>query len=63
MLCVVAVLGFPSRAEAYLDPTAGSMVMQVIMGAVMAASVMAKVYWRRIRSFFRGNGNPGTSRQ
>jgi hypothetical protein len=53
ILCALAVFGFPGRAEAYLDPTTGSMALQVIMGGVLAASLAMKVYWKRFASLFR----------
>jgi hypothetical protein len=62
ILCAIAVFGFPARAEAYLDPTAGSMVLQVVMGGVLAASVATKVYWNRVKSFFRRDRKPGAPR-
>jgi len=39
-------------ANAYLDPGSGSLIFQVAVGAVMAASLAVKVFWRRIVSFF-----------
>lgn len=62
VLCAVAVFGFPVRAEAYLDPTAGSIALQVVMGGVLAASAAIKVYWSSIRSFFSRKRRPRTSR-
>jgi hypothetical protein len=56
LLGVLFLLGYPSRSEAallYLDPTTGSMVLQVVMGGVLAALAATKVYWHRIRSIFR----------
>lgn len=35
-------------ASAYLDPGTGSMIFQVIIGAIAAALVSIKLAWRRI---------------
>jgi hypothetical protein len=53
MLSVIMVLGFPGRAEAYLDPTTGSMVLQVVSGGIIAVLAATKIYWHRIKSIFR----------
>lgn len=42
-------------AQAYLDPGTGSMVLQMIIGGVLAVGYTVKVYWKRIRGFFRKN--------
>ena len=42
-------------ANAYIDPASGSLVFQVVVGAVMAASLGVKVFWRRVVGFFRRN--------
>jgi hypothetical protein len=49
-------------AFAYLDPGTGSMIAQVIIGALAAALVSIKLAWKRINdaiaSVFRGKPNP-----
>ncbi|MGH3665213.1 MAG: hypothetical protein ACRDU8_03800 [Egibacteraceae bacterium] len=39
-------------ANAYIDPGSGSLILQVLVGAAMAASLGVKVFWRRISGFF-----------
>jgi hypothetical protein len=53
MLLTVLLLGFPARAEAYLDPSTGSMVLQVVAGSIIAGLAAMKLYWTRIRSILR----------
>ncbi len=51
-LCVTALIffAFPfESAFAYLDPGTGSMLLQVILGGVAAATVALKLYWQRIK--------------
>ena len=42
---------FPTSAYAYLDPGAGSALIQGILGAVAAIGVALKLYWHRILKF------------
>jgi hypothetical protein len=45
------LLFFPISAHAYLDPGAGSALIQGILGAVAALGVVLKLYWHRILKF------------
>ena len=40
-------------AAAYLEPGSGSLIFQVVIGSAMAVALSAKIFWRRITSFFR----------
>jgi hypothetical protein len=42
-------------AYAYIDPGAGSLLLQGIIGGIAALLVVTKMYWRRIVALFRGN--------
>ena len=39
------------RAEAYLDPGTGSMALQLLLGGLVGALAMVKLYWRRLKAF------------
>jgi hypothetical protein len=53
-VCAMLMLvGYPDRAEAYLDPGTGSMVLQIAVGGVLAVLATTRLYWSRIRSLFR----------
>jgi hypothetical protein len=53
-VCLILLLiGFPTRAEAYLDPGTGSIVLQVAIGGILAAMATTRLYWKRLRSLFR----------
>lgn len=42
----------PSVAQAqYLDPGAGSIMVQVVIAALVGASATVKIYWSRISAF------------
>ena len=40
------------EAHAYLDPGAGSMLLQVVLGGLAGLGVLAKLYWHRVRELF-----------
>lgn len=50
MVAVVSVVAFPATAHAYLDPAAGSLVLQLLLGGLAGLAVLLKLYWRRLLS-------------
>jgi hypothetical protein len=53
-LCATLLLvGAPRPAEAYLDPGTGSIVIQVVVGGVLAVLATTRLYWNRIVTIFR----------
>jgi hypothetical protein len=57
-----ALILFPSVAHAqYLDPGAGSMIVQLVIALVVGLAATAKFYWRRITNVFarRSKERPG----
>ncbi len=56
-LMLTGVLFFtllPIPAQAYLDPTTGSMLISAIVGLFASLVLAIKTYWYRIKSFFKG---------
>ena len=41
------------EAFAYLDPSSGTLVIQVILGALVGIGVTLKIYWYRIKEKLR----------
>ncbi len=37
---------------AYLDPGSGSIVVQVLIAGLMAAGIVVKVFWKKIKALF-----------
>ena len=37
----------------YLDPSSGSMILQMLAGGTAALAVTGKLYWRRMLKFLR----------
>lgn len=52
LTAVFVLLLFTKPAYAYLDPGAGSMLIQAFLAAITAVSVSIGIFWRRLRSFF-----------
>jgi len=46
----LVLTAFP--AHAYLDPGTGSMIVQLLIGAVAVAGVTLKMYWQKILGLF-----------
>lgn len=44
---------FPARAHAYLDPGTGSYVLQLALAALVGALFAVRLFWGRIKSFFK----------
>lgn len=50
-LCLVFTFVLVQPAYAYIDPGTGSMVLQGILAAFMAAALFIKLSWRKIMAF------------
>ena len=52
---------FPTKAYAYLDPGAGSSILQLLIASLLGTLYAAKLHWTRIKSFLakcRGTSVP-----
>ncbi|MEE9554352.1 MAG: hypothetical protein V3W18_08660 [candidate division Zixibacteria bacterium] len=52
-LALSVIVIFPGRALAYLDPGTGSFIFQTILAVVLGSLFALKVFWKRIRLFFK----------
>jgi hypothetical protein len=46
-------LSLSTNAYAYFDPGMGSIIIQGIIGALAATTLTIKIYWKKIRDFFK----------
>ena len=44
---------FNTNAYAYLDPGTGTIIIQAIVGAIAAGAVTIKIYWYKLKAFFK----------
>ncbi len=51
-LHLYALLAPQSRPLAYLDPGSGSIVLQALLAGLMAAGIIIKVFWKKIKGIF-----------
>ena len=49
-ISLICLLLVPLPLWAYLDPTSGSIMLQLAVGGLLAALAAVRVYWRKIRS-------------
>ena len=52
LLAVLASLLLVREAHAYLDPGAGSYILQILIAGLFGALFMVKVFWGRVVGFF-----------
>jgi len=53
---------FPREAYAYLDPGTGSYIFQLAIAVLIGGSFAIKLYWRKIKTFFRESFFKNTKR-
>lgn len=61
LLGVLAIALTPSVAHAYVDPGAGSMLLQSLLAAIVAVIVFGRTIWYRVRSWFRRDDKQSSS--
>lgn len=49
----LAFLGPGQPAYAYLDPGTGSIMLQMLLGIFAGVAVVGRLYWDKLKSFFR----------
>ena len=54
---LVVFAAIPAEAQ-YLDPGAGSVMVQVIIAGVIGVATVVKLYWSKIRGLFQGRADP-----
>ena len=53
LLLIFLTLVFSSNAFAYIDPGAGSLLIQMLVAGVMGAIFTIKMYWFRLKSYIQ----------
>ena len=56
LLVLMAWLLLEAPVDAYLDPSGGSMLLQILLGGFAAIGVVGRLYWHRVTSLFRRKG-------
>ena len=43
------------KAQAYIDPGSGSIILQALLGVLAAAGASISIYWNKLKNFFKKN--------
>ena len=54
-LVMIVVASWPARADAYLNPDAGSILLQVLLGGAAGIALAVKLLWHRIAGLFEAD--------
>lgn len=57
LLVFVSVLSTPNDALAYIDPSSGGLLIQMLLGGIAGIGVLVKLYWAKLTKPFRKNEN------
>lgn len=53
VLAIALLLALPATAQAYLDPSTGSLIISAIVGLLATIGLALKTWWYRLKSLFR----------
>ena len=53
LFAAIAAVVIPADAHAYIDPGTGSVIIQAVIGAVVAVGFFLKTNWIRVKTFFK----------
>jgi len=62
-LLLLLLLGLPVPVHAYIDPSAGSLLLQLILGGLAGVLVTLRLSWRRLTGMFGRGGGPGSAEE
>ena len=54
---LIFILFINNKAFAYLDPGTGSIILQAIIGGIVAGATYCSIYWQKIKNFFNKRNN------
>jgi hypothetical protein len=60
---LLLLLALPASAHAYVDPSAGSLLLQLILGGLAGLLVALRLSWKRITGLFGRGRAPGPAEE
>ena len=51
-LAAIVVMWLSESAHAYIDPSTGSYILQILLAGLLGALFTLKVFWRNFKGFF-----------
>jgi O-antigen/teichoic acid export membrane protein len=55
LLSLIVLLSLAPAAQAYLDPSTGSLILSAIVGLIATIGLAVKTWWYRMKSLIRRN--------
>jgi len=52
-LIAVLLFGMPGTANAYIDPSSGGLLIQMLLAGLAGVAVVARLYWKRLKDRFK----------
>ena len=52
-IAIIYLFASPKQAKAYIDPGAGSYIVQIIIASILGVLFAIKIYWDKIKSFIK----------
>ena len=53
VLLLGIILVEPDYALAYIDPSSGGLLVQILLGGLAGIGVLVKLYWEKLTKYFR----------
>jgi hypothetical protein len=55
MICcaILIILVFPENAHAYLNPGTSNFILQLLLAAFLGGILTVKIYWQKLKDFFK----------
>jgi hypothetical protein len=60
-LAVLLLTAYSPAAEAYLDPSTGSMIVSALVGIFASIALAVKTYWYKLKNLFRRPEKSGSA--
>jgi hypothetical protein len=58
---ILLLVVYSPVAEAYLDPSTGSMIVSALVGIFASIALAVKTYWYKLKNLFRRSGKAGSA--
>lgn len=60
-LALLLLLAYSPLAQAYLDPSTGSMIVSALVGIFASIALAVKTYWYKLKNLFRRSEKSGSA--
>lgn len=60
-LAILLLIAYSPVAQAYLDPSTGSMIVSALVGIFASIALAVKTYWYKLKNLFRRSEKSGSA--